>query len=685
MDDSPEVDSSASEACIAWLNEASCDDILADASGTPCAGVIVFRPPLPETPANETPIEERPPGALPDEWLEGDWCNDSGSRECASGLFCSPEHVDASGPALMCSACVSLPALGEPCQLSSGQCAEGHFCSTDQLCAASFGDGESCVEDVECLSRFCHDATLRCDPAGQTDTSCVLDVDCRQGLVCDEATAACRSPSGNGEPCLRDLECTEAPCHLATGTCGLPVGAPCGTSDECATDWCVGSPNRCACTARSGCAADEYCGRQGACQRLRADGEVCDSDWECEADFCDDTCRPRRFGDKCSDHTDCAPDGYCLNVCEPLGDFGDGCQHDSQCEDGLICRAGACGFPAGESGYCVDDDQCMRPLQCSTGRRCEQPQLRCEPAAEGERCAFDEFCVDGTACMQGFCRVPNPLGEPCEKNDHCAGELVCTGACAPAVQESQSCDRNDQCAAGLVCRWQQDRPGRACQPPGTLNEPCSGEETCVATLHCPYPGNNQDRVCAEYVGWGEPCDGREECEPNLRCAEVFLRDVCIGPTDFEPCNAYHPCPSDTHYCSVTYLQCIPRPKSGGACNPENDQCPSGQYCDRGSRRCALPPEVGHPCRGSDTCGPLLTCDTDLEFCREGKQVGEACDQLSCAPHLYCHRDAVTRSRTCKPQLAPGEACDTDSMCQSGLCMYDGEAKRCLVSDACQMP
>jgi hypothetical protein len=208
--------------------------------------------------------------------------------------------------------CVALQQLGQPCNQTSDCDPEAHLsCNTlDFTCAAPAGPGAACGFDsfgnptVICdptQGLHCDPASLSCrrDPGPNEPCNFSLPTGCSPdptlSLSCNAFTDLCVSPGGPGDacggsalaPCRWDLGCVPTQAD-GIGTCqpapavgeacrgpcqspavcdgavcraigALPAGAPCSTSDDCATLICepvagqsglfcvsLGRPVRCA-------------------------------------------------------------------------------------------------------------------------------------------------------------------------------------------------------------------------------------------------------------------------------------------------------------------------------------------------------------------------------------------------------------------------------------------------------
>ncbi|HUJ59623.1 MAG TPA: hypothetical protein VLX92_14055 [Kofleriaceae bacterium] len=203
----------------------------------------------------------------------GDTC--AFDAECASDI-CLVDSSSCDGTTCCDGACADagVVAIGGTCKVSA-QCVTGAYCTIDQTCAALGQDGDSCFVDAQC------------------------DV----GLGCDLATnpGLCHVFAAEGAPCTSG--CAEIGDTCKAGTCvavGLP-GDPCTTAADCSPDGVCDASGMCADAPDIGmpcvgfCAADAWCdATSGTCKALFADATFCDTNNQCQSDYCQegevDTC-----------------------------------------------------------------------------------------------------------------------------------------------------------------------------------------------------------------------------------------------------------------------------------------------------------------------------------------------------------------------------------------------------------
>jgi hypothetical protein len=129
----------------------------------------------------------------------------------------------------------------------------------DRLVAGPADEGDACSADSDCDAP----AGLTCVFRGQAG-SCQIPETVQPGLDCSASNAVCTEgffcngdncigTGDEGDPCLRDEECSMGTFCDAAGTCqaGLEIGASCQLDAECATGICLRfSATEQACTDR---------------------------------------------------------------------------------------------------------------------------------------------------------------------------------------------------------------------------------------------------------------------------------------------------------------------------------------------------------------------------------------------------------------------------------------------------
>merc|ERR1711899_55699 len=101
----------------------------------------------------------------------------------------------------------------------------------------------------------------------------------------------------------------------------------------------------------------------------------------------------------------------------------------------------------------------------------------------------------------------------------------------------------------------------------------------------------------------------------------------------------------------------------GNCKGFKANCEDGLICDKRTKTCLTPVELGADCKESP-CAKGLKCKEDI--CVEKKpkaQLGEDCSKSKCAKGLKCKEDICVEK---KPMAQLGEDCTKSKNCAKGL-------------------
>ena len=172
-----------------------------------------------------------------------------------------------------------------------------------------------------------------------------------------------------------------------------------------------------------------------------------------------------------------------------LGNIGDDCSGDEECNPGLICDESLCAAP----GNVEEGMPCFRTAECAEGLYCDNILAACAPSGEadlGGSCGTTGDCQAGLVCMpagfSGQCGQPGELdvGDACEGYFDCIAGL----GCAPNPLEPDSDPICQAGPPGLPLPW----PGVECadDEPGNFRvffEVPDGDVTEFYRL--PYPND----------------------------------------------------------------------------------------------------------------------------------------------------------------------------------------------------
>lgn len=346
---------------------------------------------------------------------------------------------------------------------------------------------------------------------------------------------------------------------------------------------------------------------------------------------------------------------------------------------------GACFlYPAGGKMSCASDSQCPYVVDKNpeTGQEFYTDKLVCN----GSVCAFDS---GGTATQKG-------LGELCESQNQCAGQLFCQPLQSGEAYCSQSCNPQTQdCPAGFGCFPYSDGQGGACIPVDeeklALGEYCAGHDECESNL-C-YPSTNGSWQCRS------PCNADTQCGGGQGCFVVpgYPSGACLPESlipsykviDGDPCNEHLDCASEI---------CVLNPGSGGpkfcrsGCNPSANTCSLGFICQpigQGGACVPAPDQPPPPVLGG--IGAACSADTECQsglcqggVCRQGCNLASptcAAEQAEACQRL--HADELAGYCVGRGTVEIGAVCSVDADCWSRFCeVAPGFATRvCLIGCA----
>jgi hypothetical protein len=266
------------------------------------------------------------------------------------------------------------------------------------------------------------------------------------------------------------------------------------------------------------------------------------------------------------------------------------------------------------------------------------------PCPAGAECCDDAPCAEGRSCRAGSCESPGDAGAcrdseclpeelltpmppaSCEDGALDSGEadIDCGGVCAAKCRLGRQCGSDADCAEGLVCPSTSSRCSASSCEDGARN----GDESDIdCGGNCPG--------CAD----GGGCNGNGDCQSGV-CSAAGR---CAAPS----------CDDDVVNGDESDVDC------GGNCA----NCPTGRACND-ERDCQ-----------SSVCG--------TQGCAGG--VANCCQAPSCSDGVVNQGETDIDCGGSCPACPTGNACNTATDCQSGVCRAGGCAggvARCCRAPSC---
>ena len=381
----------------------------------------------------------------------------------------------------------------------------------------------------------------------------------------------------------------------------------------------------------------------------------------------------------------------CGITCEYGGDIhqvGDVFLSEDECnqcvctDDGSVgCDDAICPDLCGDFvGPCVSDDSCPGELICSF-EGCNPSICSCDALTGMIGCTAD---CGGGVCVEKNKDLCEDFIPPCQDDEGCPGELICTfEGCNPSEcqcePETGMTLCTDDCGGGVCVEKNED----LCED---FIPPCEDDEECPGELICSFEGCNPshcfchpdtgDALCTSDCSGGECVEDSDACTPG----ETF-------PADDE-CNTCG-CPANGKKSEAlcTLMDCTPECKYGmvwtecaSSCPPTCDNTLNSICAGICLDQCACPPDKpifnGLKCIDFEECPPTCVDDDPLD--------GQCCGDKLCNGDediWGCPEDCFLTDEACDYDFDPNkwyvasspEACMVvDFACPDNSTYFDNE-------------
>ncbi|MBX3250260.1 MAG: matrixin family metalloprotease [Myxococcales bacterium] len=268
-------------------------------------------------------------------------------------------------------------------------------------------------------------------------------------------------------------------------------------------------------------------------------------------------------------------------------------------------------------------------------------------------------CPSGQECVSGACRPimgDGSLCSPCRDSSECGGAGdFCLQYPTGGSFCGRACSGSD-CGSGYQCVNVGGR-GQCVGVVGTqpscegATPRCRNDSECSGGQRCNTTTGTCEAAPTDRAGLGESCEEDADCNSGL-CASTPTGGVCS-----QSCNGL-----------------------------DRMSCPAGFYCDgRGGCDTGLcmagtagGAALGASCSADTDCASLM-CDGTVcaSPCRPDSDVS------GCPMGFLCRPGAVAGCGACRSEAdlgAPGDACEINEDCRTGICVVLGDERFC--SDFC---
>lgn len=570
--------------------------------------------------------------------------NHRAACRCASGFEGNPLHrceriecVQNSDCPLSRS-CVNRHCV-DPCAQSSQICAQNAICTVRDHHAAC-----RCPE-----SHPLGDPTSYCQrrPIFQDKPECEIDPDCPSRMACIRQT--CQDPCTELHPCTSSSRCSVLDTvPVRTMVCECPDGWVPEINGECRPIPLPSPP---------GCTSDADCPDSEACINRQ-----CHNPCDCGLHA---TCFVRNHRPICSceEGMEGNPNIACRTV---------GCRVDSECSSSRACVNGQCIDPCLLREPCGINAECFvrhghAECRCLSGYRGNSYE-RCVPVGcrSNNECPMDRQCIDGQ-CIDA-CLYDNPCSSraECRVQNHqpvcrCPNGWIGNPYIRCRLEPQPECLIDTDCGATLACL------DGTCKDPCEVLEPCRRPAEChvvpsapVRTMYCECPngyissGEGTCKAVPAIVTTTDGCVSDTDCPTDKACVRGYCRDPCNCALNAE--------------CRVRDHRPVCSCKQGFEGNPElhcvRSGCRSDQDCS-GKHRCSdrrcvpVCPAcgIGADCYAIDH-RPICECPAGLSGDPQN-----SCILVGCRSDSDCPSERACVNDKCVDPCANNGPCSSGEECE----------------------
>jgi|GEM_PF-4320296 len=557
-------------------------------------------------------------------------CSCTSDYECPSNMICDKN----SNPPVCKVGCSDIHKCQNGYICCNGKCIKGECCNSEDCTRAGYPTCANVNGSYICIDECnpqdsdpCNslDNKSRCCKQDDNIFKCVIANCCNNGdckepdkpycdTLIDTPNCVNRCDPASNINCGTDYIC----CSL--GSYNMCFKGDCCSDNDCNSNYmCIG--HKCVsedCTENQGiCQSDQKCCSSGQLKGLCYTGECCE----------DNMCKDNQIGHKCI-----------------LSDYKCGCETNSDCNSGYICKDGKC-----IKGDCLFDSDCIdqtKPICINNYCTACTADLQCQNAQKGDICC-NGVCRHGQCCASVDPSLPdceNYITKPickegicssCSNSTECKNENLGTKCCMSGVfagdcYDGECCSSYDCIDLGYANKPICHTSDRKCYPCNNDNE-CKNEFSSNLYRCCSVNGSSQSGSC--YVG---------ECCDDSQCSTNVEKKICN--LDNYKCVQ---CLSNSDCGIIGYICCNNQCIKGECCN--SNECireSKGDYCYQ------------YHCRKQ--------CQ-DNRDCSSSSIYGTCCNNITTSPFPFCTSTTLGNGNCC---ITNGDCGSRTQKCCYGICILD---------------